>query len=189
MVGAMYELLQAGAKEATGALARLVGDPPPPVTIGAVQTLSASESRAKLGDGEVVGVGFGVGGAVDGALLMICQREEALRLVGLLMVGHSGEQVDAHARSALSEVGNILASAFLNQIANALGSSVLPTPPHISVGTVAHVVEELTAEVETQRGGLDRWVLIGAELQVDDRRLHFDLVLVPTADALARLES
>ena len=67
--------------------------------------------------------------------------------------------------------------------------AVLPTPPHISVGDVPHILEELTAELQTQRGGVNQWVLIGARLELDDWHLAFHLVLVPTEAALKRLQS
>lgn len=80
---------------------------------------------------EVIATYLTFHGEAHGQIVLVLEAEEALRLADLLMGQDAGTttEIDDMARSALSEVGNITASGFLNVLAEHTHVSLFPSPP------------------------------------------------------------
>ncbi|MGI6208602.1 MAG: chemotaxis protein CheC [Anaerolineae bacterium] len=130
---------------------------------------------------EVVGIYLTVGGDLPGHVMLITPMEDALRLVDMLLEVPAGtvEELGPLERSALGEVGNVVASLFLNAIADATGMSARPSPPSVMTDMLAAVLNVILAPV-----GLisDEMLLLETELHGPDRRVRMHFWLVPSPD-------
>lgn len=102
-------------------------------------------------ESEVVGIAFQIMGDAQGSILMTFPIESANKLGRILL--NSGDQEFVSSPlgvSTLKEVGNILASAFLNGLGNQLQMTLIPSIPllaHDMAGAIVdHVLIELGKE-------------------------------------------
>lgn len=90
----------------------------------------------------------------SGAILVALRRQAALSLVELMLSGlgrpmpHLLSELE---QSALREVGNILAGAFLTAIGNFLKVVFLPSVPHLAFDMVGALVQSLLIESGVER--------------------------------------
>lgn len=120
----LCELVNVGAGHAATALSRLVGQPiwmsVPRIRMGAATPAPSA--------GEDAWIFFEVHGALGGALVLRLPCGSRHALLAEMIGDHGGE---AHAESALREVGNILASHALSAVADLVGTRVLPSLPSL----------------------------------------------------------
>jgi chemotaxis protein CheY-P-specific phosphatase CheC len=154
--------MTAGAQEAAAALQRLLRVP--------VQAEGPSGAEAGLAGAErsvaevagthgprVVVVVFQASGGISGNLALVIDDAVAQWLVGHLTgaVTLDGE-IGAGALAALAELGNIVASAFLNGAARVVGRTCLPSVPRVihsstSEALIAAVKADTSLRVATLR--------------------------------------
>jgi len=105
---------------------------------------------ALLGGAErvVAGVVLQVFGAARGDILMIFPEESAERLLADLG-GSAGASPfdDELGISTLLEVGNILASSYLNALGQMLGKTLIPSVPRVAVDMAGAVVDGVLIEL------------------------------------------
>ena len=89
----------------------------------------------------------------NGTILVALRRQAALSLVDLLLanLGRPAHLLSEMEQSALREVGNILAGAFLTAIGNFVNVVLLPSVPHLAVDMIGALVQSLLIE-----SGIDR---------------------------------
>jgi len=100
-------------------------------------------------ESETVGVYLLMHGELDGQAILILPLAQALNLVDLLMnlpPGTSSHLGDVE-RSALSEVGNLTVSYFLNAMAALTGRQLLPSPPAVIVDMLGTILNALALSV------------------------------------------
>ncbi len=133
-------------------------------------------------------------GGFQCSLIFIQPEEDAQLMVELLLKQQFGTFIPAGevpqdmTDSALTEVGNIVLSSFLNAINVLLG-----THHHISVPGVAHdmlsAVLDVVASIYGQMG--ETALLVNTELKVegleDGRRISGHIILIPDPDSLELL--
>jgi two-component system chemotaxis sensor kinase CheA len=112
--------------------------------------LVALTEVAKLLGGEEVSVGgifVGVHGDLTGGMLMILPEKSFLAMDDLLHGRAAGtiQQIGDIDLSALSEMGNILASCFINAMAGAAHLNVSPEVPEICIDMCLPVVDSVLA--------------------------------------------
>lgn len=86
---------------------------------------------------------FQVYGKGQGNLIMIMPLETAGRLADL-MLGRANEprsMLDDDQTSAIAEMGNICTSAYLNAMAQFLGTTLLPSPPGVAVDSLQAILQ------------------------------------------------
>jgi|GEM_PF-991115 len=128
--GAVFDASHHAAREARQSAVSLLGfdDDGAPDTTSDVPTASA--------DG-AVGIAFSTSGGADGSLLLWMQEADALHISNLLLERFGAKPADTLTQSAinaLAEVGNIVASSFLNRLAKVVNASCLPSVPHLAHG-------------------------------------------------------
>lgn len=90
---------------------------------------------------QVVAVDVHMLGELTGKTLLVFRRAAARHLAAILtMRAAPPGELSVMERSAIQEVGNILASAYLNALSEIVGGVLLPTPPVVETGTGAEVV-------------------------------------------------
>lgn len=147
----LSRLCLAGSSHASRALQAFVGPSAARIDVfdaGAVPLQAATRSIHISGE-PLLGVFFDLFGQLEGHLSMVLDRRSACALAEPLVGGQpvllpSGE-ISVDASAALAEVGNIVASAFLNVFADALRTSCIPSPPMLHFETDQDLVTRLEA--------------------------------------------
>ena len=128
-------VVQAGAQEAAQALSRLLRRP---VDVAGYATADARQLENSH-DKFVVVLAFEASGGAPGQLVFVLDEAVAAAVVASL-TGASSTELSKAALSALAEVGNIAASAFLNGAARVVGATCLPSVPRVSHAPVEQIV-------------------------------------------------
>ena len=102
-------------------------------------------------DSFVVGVYLGVTGSARASILFVLPVENALHLVDMLMGRNSGETqfLDEMEVSALQEVGNIIASTYLNALAMFTGLTLVPSVPAFGMDMAGAILNAVLAQFGT----------------------------------------
>jgi chemotaxis protein CheC len=117
-----------------------------------------SEVPTALGNPEenVVAVYLGAEGKGKGSMMLVVSEPVAKMMTDMLFSNpHDPNRplVDDD-RDAISEIGNILGSAYLNAISNFLGITLLPTPPGFAVGMLGAIMEYLATQASEEYDSL-----------------------------------
>lgn len=172
---ALLSLCADGAGAAAEALTRFFDGTSP--TAEAPERISLRELEERVGEG-VTAIGFRLSGGFEGALVHVLTPDESHALLERLPDTHS-PSVDsdrARARGALSEVGNIAASAFLNAVATRVRRACLPSVPRLSDdGGVPAALERV--DVDPRDSGM---VLVCSRIHIGGApELTLTLVIIP----------
>ncbi len=98
---------------------------------------------------ELVAMQFEITGEEAGFLLIVFPVSTVHRLLHRLLPGPpvSGA-LSPLEHSAVQEVGNILGSAFLSELADLIGRRILPSPPRVQFEDIAELIAELTRNLQ-----------------------------------------
>ena len=144
-----------GAGRAAAGLSELVGKE---ILLDATGVHSGSSTRMLdlVGGAEapVVGIDLAFGGEITGHVMMLFTRDEAGMLVDQLLGQDPGTTttLDEMARSALGEVGNITAAAFLNELGDTIDTEIHPSPPQVVEDLAGALLDSVLTEVAMQGG-------------------------------------
>ena len=163
------DLLEAGAREAAEAIMRLTHHETARMLSADREAVAAMFAR--VGPRAVV-VAFTVSGGVHGRFALAVGERGAGSLAAA-MTGNSGagsaaDRLGKRALAALTELGNIAASAFMNGAAELLHESCVPSVPSVTVGdpvellpaalggaAAAHVARLIVGDVEVELALVD----------------------------------
>jgi len=96
----------------------------------------------------VAGLSFQILGDARGVILLLFPEESASSLVRLVTGGAGGEAPESDlAVSAMKEIGNILASAFLSAIGQLSGLSLIPSVPGYARDMAGAVLDQVLIEL------------------------------------------
>ncbi len=133
----LREIGNVGASNASAALAQLLGRRVE-VHVPKVKLLDFQEIGKAIGGEEQImtGIYLRVEGQINGSMLLLLKKQAAARVAGILL-GNPDRDPKAELTeiecSALSEVGNIVTSAYLNAISTLTGLKTLPSVPSLCV--------------------------------------------------------
>jgi chemotaxis protein CheC len=179
---ALRELCSMGSGNAVGALSRLLGRA---VTVDVPRTLPLRRSAlaAELETGEPwVAVEFLVQGEVQGQLVLLLPASQALGHASL-MLGRESDGLGELERDALSEMGNIVASSFLDTVARVTRLWLQPSVPTYREGAASELVMSLH-----QRGAEEPPVVFESQWAVRGKPgLSGRLWVFPDADTVPSL--
>ena len=125
-------------------------------------------------------------GELTGKTLLVFRQESARRLASILTMRPPPAEAELSVmeRSAVQEVGNILASAYLNALSEIVGGVLLPTPPVVETGPGGAVL--LTAA--TRGPGSDPVPTINTRFDVEGTgEVEGTFLVLPDQTSLARL--
>ena len=141
---ALKEVANIGAGHAATALSLMTGArimiDVPTVNIAPLEELIPGIAEEGT---EVVSVLMDMSGSLSGHTLLALPLLTARRLADLMLrrERRAGGSLDPLEQSALKEAGNILGGAYMTALSEFLGMVLLPSPPRLSVGTTAEVME------------------------------------------------
>ena len=168
------ELASVGAGHAAGALAGLTGRTCE-MRVPRVQFASSS-------DAGLTGVLFELAGGPGGVLALFFPAATRDRLLEhLLGPSYASEREQPRARSALCEVGNILASHAVNAVGEMVGEAMLPSPPRLELTDAPAALTDLLA----RRHGEE--AVLRFETEIFDRAGELRGILVFVPDRLERV--
>ncbi|WP_462332194.1 chemotaxis protein CheC [Schwartzia sp. (in: firmicutes)] len=131
----------------------------------------------------VVGVFLRVYGQAPGNILFLLPAESAFYLVDMLMGKKRGEtqNLDFLDESALMEIGNILAGAYLNALFNLTKLSLLPSIPALAMDMAGAILNVVLIQLG-QMG--DHALVIETEFTTDEEGIKGHFFLVPDPGSL-----
>ncbi|KIH77790.1 CheC, inhibitor of MCP methylation [Geoalkalibacter ferrihydriticus] len=183
---ALKEISNIGMGHAADALSRLLRETIM-LKVPRVSVTDLSQVPEVLGGSErvVAGVSLRMHGDAQGSILLVFPCVSALQLLeGLLGPREAADSLDALAVSALKEVGNILASAYLSALGGMLGLSLLPSVPALACDMAGAVVDHIL--IDLGREG-DAALMLETEfhsLKNEGRLLKGHFFLLPDPDSL-----
>lgn len=144
----LREISSVGMGHAATAMSQLL-DEPIHLNVPRVTLTDIAEVPELLGGAEtlVAGVTLQILGDARGNILLVFPSESASRLVARLLRQESVVLESELGVSTLKEVGNILASAYLNALGGLLGKTLIPSIPMFSCDMAGAVVDYLLIEL------------------------------------------
>lgn len=181
---ALQEICNIGMGHAATALSQMIGKTVH-LQVPKIALAGLDEVPEIIGGAEqvVVGIYLQVWGDVRGNLLLIFPRDSAQNLNALL----TGQPADLdlilseiHA-SALKEVANILAGAYLSAMSNLLGLSLLPSVPSLAFDMAGAIVDYILIELGRES---DLTLVVETEFFGDGHAIRGHFFLLPDPNSL-----
>jgi chemotaxis protein CheY-P-specific phosphatase CheC len=174
-------LCGAGTRAAAAAVGRLIAARS--TAVEAPELLSRAALTELLGSGPKMAAAFEVSGGLEGALWLVLDVAAARCLADSVLGGAGkGESLDERALAALSEIGNIGASAFLNAVADRINVACLPSVPRLLFGDALEISGSLAS-------GLGEDLLVSRAHLGAGEAIALRLVMAPTAAAARSLRA
>jgi len=121
-------------------------------------------------------------GQLRGHLLIAFPVHDAHTLIGLMAPGAS---IDIHqdemARSAIQEIGNILASSYLRSLAEMTQLNLLPTVPAVAVDFAGSIIGYVVSNLEEIRDSL---VVVKTNFEVGGKSIVGHCIFIPERGSL-----
>lgn len=178
---ALREVANTGSGHAAGDLSEMLGHSFEISVPRAVVTDLADAVDVLGGAGtEVSAVGIRVGGDVEAMLVAMFTPEQADNLCSLLGFEASSDM----GQSVLQEVGNVLACAYANVLAEMSGISWEVHPPDVLNDMLGSIVSSLVAATSRD---ITNVLLIDSTLSVNDADAQMSVIFVPYDDGIEQL--
>jgi chemotaxis protein CheC len=179
---ALRELANIGSGTAGTALSSMLGRP---VDISVPKALALPLAEAVDAAGppetETTAVVLPVFGDFDGVVLLLFGADDAGTLCGLLGVEAGTEWGD----SALSEIGNILGSSYVQAMGAMTGIELEPAPPQVASDMLGALVASVV--MSQLDGPSDTVLLLDSDLAVEGEACAMSFLLVPAAGGVHML--
>jgi chemotaxis protein CheC len=178
---ALRELANIGSGTAAGALSIMLGRPVD-VSVPVANALPLADAVEAAGplDEIVTAVLLPIFGDFEAQVLLLFPPEDAAALCRLLGVEPDTEV----GLSALSEIGNILGSAYVGALGTMTGLSLEPRPPQNAVDMLGAIVASVLAEgaAETHIA-----LVLDSDLIVEGTECSLSFMLVPSREGVGEL--
>ena len=188
---ALKEIGNIGAGNATTALSNLLSRSIE-MSVPEVNILPFDEVPYVVGGPEelVVGIYLQVEGEAPGSLMLLLEKEDAIKLVSILMTGEipddvSDKNIEDMEQSALMETGNILASSYISALSDFTRLGMAPTVPALAIDMAGAILEVCFIELG-QIG--DYALVINTEFLGDiSKEINGHFFLIPDPDSLEEI--
>lgn len=173
---ALREMGRAGARTASESVSAMTGIDAS-VDVTRLSFVPVEDVPADLSDERYVGVVFELDGRLGGYVLILFDEASAREVVGALVPGEGPvESFDGMARSAMTELGNVTTSSFVDGWANVLDATIDISTPQFVHDMGRAVAESVVARLGQRQTDA---VLFDAVLRADDRAFDCELYLLP----------
>lgn len=179
---ALKELGNIGAAHAATALSQMIGHKIE-MTVPTVNLVKKSELEYAHKGEEKPGVAIytDMFGKITGKILIFFEYNNALSLIKILMGKNDINKLTEVEESALKEVGNILASSYLNAISTIIDGVLLPSIPSISLDSLSGILSYFSLQF---KGVIQNAIWIKTELLSEDQKIVGDFFLFPKDSSL-----
>ncbi len=137
-------------------------------------------------DKVVVAIYCELSGEVSGMMHMMFARDNALRMVDLLMGKQHGETkiIEQMDESAFKEVGNILFGAYLTSLSNMLEIKVLFSVPNIAHDLAGAILDFSLVKLASK---VERVMTIKTRLEIEGESIEGSLIALFDNEAMERI--
>lgn len=188
MIDVLGEIANIGSGNAITALSSMLSKRVD-MSVPQVRILEFNEVAAVLGGEEklVVGIYLDLGEEVEGNIMFIIDIESAINLTNMLLGRKSnGVELDDMARSALSEVGNILASSYVNSLSALTGLKISVSVPSLAIDMAGAIL----SVPAIQFGYIaDQVLFIETVFEEGNKTVKGNLFLLPDMDSFGKILS
>jgi chemotaxis protein CheC len=150
-----------------------------------LKQVPASDAPNLVGgaDKMVIGIYLAFEGDATGHLMLVHQPDVALAIIDMLLGNEPGTTRDLNEmeQSALGEMGNIIGSAFLNAIADALALRLQPSPPEVILDMAGAILDVAFAEILQQT---DDVIVAETSFGTSDRQARGTFLVIPSFNFL-----
>lgn len=158
------------------------------MTVPEISILPLGEVPEVVGgpDAMVAGVYLRVYGPAPSSILFLLPRDSAFYLVDMLMGREHGTTVELNAmdESALMEIGNILAGAYLNALSYFTKLTLLPSIPALAMDMAGAILSVILIQLG-QMG--DHALVIETEFSSDNDGVKGHFFLIPDPGSLGTI--
>lgn len=178
---ALREVANTGSGHAAGDLSEMLGHSFQ-ISVPRAVVTDVSSAIDLLGgaDTDVSAVGIRVGGDVEAMLVAMFTPEQAENLCSLLGIDSSTEM----GQSVLQEVGNVLACAYADVLAQMSGIRWEVHPPDVLRDMLGSIVASLVASTTLN---VNNVLVIDSTLSVNDANAEMSVLFVPFDDGIDQL--
>ena len=163
------------------------------VDVPVIKYVATDKIAEALGDAQQVfcAVGFTISGGFDAFLLVLFEEGSARRLAAVLLgkpIPPDGDRspLDAAARSALDETGNIVASSFVSGLGRMTKRRIMPSTPFSGVDRAETAVDHVLGAMGM---AAPQSIVCRTDFTTRGTRIHGHLLLVPDKQSLAGILS
>lgn len=185
----LREIGNIGAGNATTALSQLI-NAKIDMNVPKVEMLEFKEISDIIGGAEriVVGILLTLAGQAEGMMMFILDQESAHHLVNALL-GKSVDNFDDFSEmelSALNEIGNIIAGAYLSSLATLTNLTITSSVPYMAIDMAGAILS--VPAIEFGKIG-DRALLIQSQFGEEDNFVNGYFILIPTLESYSLILS
>lgn len=186
----LREIGNIGAGNATTALSQMINSKID-MKVPKVDLLEFKELSEIVGGAEkiVVGILFTLEGQIDGMMMFMLDMGASRHLVNLLM-GRSDNNTDGDFSemelSALNEIGNIIAGAYLSSLSSLTNILITSSVPYMAIDMAGAILS--VPAIEFGKIG-DKALLIETEFGDDDKSVNGYFILIPTLESYGAILS
>lgn len=179
----LKEIGNIGAGNATTALSQLINTKID-MNVPKVELLEFKELADIVGGAEniVVGILLTLEGDIDGIMMFMLEKSSAHHLVNILM-GKSLDNFDDFTEmdlSALSEIGNIIAGAYLSSLATLTNMLIISSVPYMAIDMAGAILS--VPAIEFGKIG-DKALLIETEFGDNHMAVNGYFILIPSLES------
>ena len=158
------------------------------ISVPEIKIIAADEISNILGgpENQVVGILMGMTGDVNGMLMFLLEKETTHILLNALLNQdmQDFEDITEMGLSALMEIGNILAGAYIGALSTLLNLEIRLKAPKISVDMVGAILN-YPAALFGEMG--DKLMLIEENFYTDESSIDSHLLMMPELESLEKM--
>jgi chemotaxis protein CheC len=150
-----------------------------------IRILSVDEIGDYIGNGDSTFAIFTMEGEIQQAGYVILQvMNESVIQISAIMLGMPSEprEMNEMDESAITEIGNIMVSAFLDGTAELLDIIMLPSPPRTVMGRASTVISDVAHSGDIN---CDNIVFFKTEMICNDYSLQCNILMMPSQSVLS----
>jgi chemotaxis protein CheC len=186
----LREIGNIGAGNATTALSQMINSKVD-MKVPKVELLEFKELSDIVGGAEniVVGILFTLEGQIDGMMMFMMDKPAARHLVNLLLGGsdEDGDEMFTEMElSALNEIGNIIAGAYLSSLSMLTNITIVSSVPYMAIDMAGAILS--VPAIEFGKIG-DKALLIETEFKDQIRAVNGYFILIPTLESYGAILS
>ncbi|WFR54954.1 chemotaxis protein CheC [Anaerocolumna sp. AGMB13025] len=178
----LKEIGNIGAGNATTALSTMINGKVD-MKVPKVALLEFKELPDMVGGAEniVVGILITLEGEINGMMMFMMEQKSAYHLVNLLMGKSMEEEAFTELEfSALKEIGNIIAGAYLSSLSTLINIRIDASVPYMSIDMAGAILS--VPAIEFGKVG-DKALIIETQFSKDDSDVNGYFILIPTIES------
>lgn len=183
----LKEIGNIGAGNATTALSQLL-NAKIDMNVPKVELLEFKNISEIVGGEEsvVVGILLTLEGEIDGMMMFMLEQKSAHHLVNILMGKNldNFEDFTEMDLSALNEIGNIIAGAYLSSLSSMTNLLITSSVPYMSIDMAGAILS--VPAIEFGKIG-DKALLIQSQFSEDDKEVNGYFILIPTLESYGKI--